>query len=474
LHFEIILSTTIAVSPFFLRSLPFSVFQSGLCEVVRESGGVLDAGGLGGLGGSSSSSSSARSTPDEWLARGAHFYKEAERQESSRGFYESAATCFKQAGQPQLVKLARARLLKGMAKEELRRFRAGEASQADYSSSSPLASSSSAVSASSAAARRQQQQAALGGGGGKAGSQRAERVRRQKVDGLFYDAAEACLEARLGKDAAFCLAQARDEERAAQLYAAEGARTGSRDCQKKAARCFVRLKRFDDAIDMLWKARFQVEAVRLITSERRFGIAARLLDDDGSGGGGSGGYGGANVAELQQMARLAVKELVIENSTEEDEGEGGDGTDAAAVGQRSKRLLGFLRVLPVAEQVAILESQHERELEEVDADEGGEEEGKGGKGGAGERKNSQQHRRGGYLSEIIAVLTRSHQHKAAAAQCAAHGEYLLAAEVLALQGRQQQHHQQQQQKEKKQPPTLQQGDLSEAECYIRFAQQVNE
>ena len=226
----------------------------------------------------------------------------------------------------------------------------------------------------------------------------------------------------------------------------------------------MRLKRFDDAIDMLWKAKFQVEAVRLITSERRFGIAARLLDDDGSGGGGVG-YGGANVAELQQMARLAVKELVIESSMEEDD-EGGGG--AAAVGQRSKRLLGFLRVLPVAEQVAILESQHERELED-DADEGGEGGGKGGEGGAGERKRRQQHRHGGYLSEIIAVLTRSHQHEAAAAQCAAHGEHLLAAEVLALQGRQQQ---QQQQKEKKKQPTLQQGELSEAECYIRFAQQV--
>ena len=69
---------------------------SGLCDVVAET----DDGALGESSAWGGGSGGARSTAEEWLARGAYFLNEAERQESKRGFYESAATCFKQARRP--------------------------------------------------------------------------------------------------------------------------------------------------------------------------------------------------------------------------------------------------------------------------------------------------------------------------------------------------------------------------------------
>jgi len=209
---------------------------------------------------------------------------------------------------------------------------------------------------------------------------------------------------------------------------------------------------------MLWKAGYKSEAVRLVTTERRFGIAARLLDGDQSlleGGGSSVGSAAVNVAELQQMARLAVKEVM----SQEEDGEVGATSSAAAADsaaaavEKKKLLFGFLRLLPVAEQVAILESQHEREKQ-------------GNGGGAGGV---------GYLWEVVAVLTRSQQHEAAAEQCVAHGEYLLAAEVLALKARTKHKQQQRQQEEEEQEPSerhQQRLELSEADCYIRFVQGV--
>ena len=147
---------------------------------------------------------------------------EAERQERKLGFLESAATCFRQAMQPSLQRLAEARLLKERAKEAARVARAAAAEHA------------------------------RGGGSNHRNEARGEKggERHRAAEELYLAAAEACLAAKLGKEAAFCLAQGKDFERAAPLYSAEGNRTGDRDALLRAAKCFTKLRRFDDSIEV--------------------------------------------------------------------------------------------------------------------------------------------------------------------------------------------------------------------------------
>lgn len=210
-------------------------------------------------------------------------------QDSKRGFYESAVTCFRQAEQPSLQRIAAAHLLKLDAREAALKLRAS----------------------------------AGGGGGGN----KAERQRRLEVDELFLTAAEAFLAAKLGPEAASCLSLGKDYERAATLYNAEGERTGSREMRLRAARCFYRLKRFDDSIETLWRSGFHSEAIKQVTAERRFVVAARILEGLGE----AGAAGVAAGEEVRAMARIGAK-------------------DALAAGEKA-RLLVFLKVLPVPEQV---------------------------------------------------------------------------------------------------------------------------
>ena len=366
--------------------------ESSLCEVVQESDdGLLDTSSSASdndvTGGIASTSSTSRSTPEEWLSRGAHFFTEAERQESKRGLYEAAATCFRRAERPDLLARAVARLAKHNAKEAALQLR-------------------NASSGSSG-----------GGSSGGGGAHRAERLKRSEVDQLFLAAAEKCLEAKLGREAAFCLVQGKDDERAAALYSAEAARTGSKDSLLRAAKCYSRLKRYDDSIELLWRGGYTAQAVRQAASERRFGVAARLLDLDQNANSSSSAVDVKAQMAVQQLSRLAAK-------------------DALAKGNRAQ-LLSFLRVLPVLEQVAFLQSAEDTSLAASVAETSVD----GNRINSSSDTSASDTLSGGnatvsnsegveYLGEIIAVLTRAGMHAEAAAQCAAHGEHLRGGEVL--------------------------------------------
>ena len=358
--------------------------ESSLCEVVQESDdGLLDTSSSA----SGSASSSSRSTPEEWLIRGAYFLEEASRQESKRGFYENAVTCFRRAEQPDLLAKAVAQLAEHDAKE--------------------------------AALQLSSKSGSSGGG-----AHRAERLKRTEVDHLFLEAAEKCLEAKLGREAAFCLVQGKDDQRAAALYRTEAARTGSKELYLRAAKCYTRLKRYDDSIELLWRGGYTAQAVRQAASERRFEVAARLLDLDQN----------ANLSCLstpsasstvdvkvqiavQQLSRLAAK-------------------DALTKGNRTQ-LLSFLRVLPVLEQVAFLQSAEDTSLAASGGSSSTTSTTSTTGSGTGTSESlpsdsttTSNNESVGYLGEIIAVLTRAGMHAEAAAQCAAHGEHLRGAEVL--------------------------------------------
>lgn len=265
--------------------------EAGLCDKDDGSG----QGSASGLA-DDRTSFAQRSTPEEWLERGMYFYQNAEQQvESRQGYYESAAMCFKQAQQPDLVKKAEALLevMKASSKSQEASGRKGQV----------------------------------------------------EIRGAYFKAAQSCLEARLPYKAALCLGSAQDHESAAEIFIFLAEKGGNRKAFKKAALCYQRMNRVDKAAEYFWEAKEFSRAVRLLREAQRYEYALELIQNQ-SPDAASGSLSSFEERQLE-LLRGEVTDLVrnvvrqgVQSST----------------GSISPKVLSALKYLSVDEQLRWLDS----------------------------------------------------------------------------------------------------------------------
>ena len=303
-----------------------------------------------------------------------YFFKNAPAQVSKRGYYESALTCFRQAGEVEMEKRARAHLSWVAAIEERN----------------------------------------------KSGPKKKSTIQ------AFLQSAEHSLDAKMGDYAAKSLGNADKDEDAVAIFIT----LDDRASLYNAAMCYKKLNKWIDAATFFWRARYADEAVKVLRQNKlyedalefihgkiekeKLAVLNNQLKD-------SQGQKGSEEKQADLRAQIVTKENTVA-AMEKGGRFSGVVTELvrSAVseyflggkkGSKGKgSLLAVLSYLPVEQQVLMYDAERSRN--------------------EGTQGTVTKEQAASYLTDIVALLTREGANSnlmAAATHAQMHGEYLLSA-----------------------------------------------